>query len=185
MTAVSATWLDEVSALAAAGALPADERAAFDDRPESAAELASWEPAVLALAEDIPPVTPPPALKDRLLAAIARPLPDGYVIRQPDDGGFRPTPYPGISVRVLHIDHALKRFACLMRVAPGACLPHHPHAAAEECIVLEGSFRVAGVTMGPGAYQRVEAGVDHLDQWSDTGATVYLNAPLDLLELPT
>ena len=184
MTAVSAEYLEELSALAAAGALTADERAAFDDRPESAAELASWESAVLALAEDILPVTPPPALKDRLLAAVARPLPAGYVIRQPDDGGFRPSPYPGISVRVLHIDHVLKRFACLMRVAPGACLPHHPHAVAEECIVLEGSFRVAGVTMVPGAYQRVEAGVDHLDQWSETGALVYLNAPLELLEVP-
>ena len=69
MTAVSAEWLDELSALAAAGALPADERAAFDARPESCAELAAWESAVLSLTEDSPPVTPPPALKDRLLGA--------------------------------------------------------------------------------------------------------------------
>ena len=125
MIAVSPQWSDELAALAAAGALPTDERAAFDARPESFAELAAWEPAVLALAEGISPVTPPPALKDRLLAAIAPLLPAGYVIRQPDDGGFRPTPYPGISVRVLHIDHALKRFACLMRVAPGTLRDVH------------------------------------------------------------
>jgi anti-sigma factor ChrR (cupin superfamily) len=181
MTADKPDWLDELSALAAAGALTADERAAFDAGPDADATLAGWEGALLALAENVPPVAPPPALRNRLLAEIA-PLPDGHTIRQPDAGGFRPTLFPGIAVRVLHIDRPNRQFACLMRIAPGARLPHHAHAAAEECVVLEGSIQVGGVRMGPGAYQRVEAGVDHVDQWSDTGATVYLNAPLDLLE---
>jgi ChrR Cupin-like domain len=183
MTADPPDWADDLSALAAAGALTDEEAAAFAARPDAAAALAAWEPAVLALTADLPPVAPPPALKDRLLAAVA-PLPAGYTIRQPNDSGFRPTPYPGVTVRMLHIDRLRRQFACLMRIAPGARLPHHPHAGAEECVVMEGSIRVGGVTMGPGAYQRVEAGVDHLDQWSETGATVYLNAPLELLELP-
>jgi anti-sigma factor ChrR (cupin superfamily) len=181
MTVDTPDWLDELSALAAAGALTTGERAAFDTRPDAEVALAAWEGAILALADDLAPVAPPPALRNRLLAEIA-PLPDGHTIRQPDAGGFRPTLFPGISVRVLHVDRSNRQFACLMRIAPGARLPHHPHAAAEECVVLEGSIQVGGVRMGPGAYQRVEAGVDHVDQWSDTGATVYLNAPLDLLE---
>ena len=117
------------------------------------------------------------------MTAIA-PLPVGHVIRQPDAGHFRPTRYAGITVRVLHIDPTAERFTCLMRIAPGARLPHHPHAVAEECVVIEGTIRVGGVTMGQGAHQRVEAGVDHVDQWSETGATVFLNAPLELLEQP-
>ena len=172
---------DELSALAAAGALSEEERTAFDARPESAAESAAWESAVLALAADIPPVAPSAAVKDRLLAAVA-PLPAGHVVRQPNGIAFRPSRYPGITIRVLHIDQDRQQFACLMRIAPGACLPHHSHTAAEECVVVEGTIRVGGVTMGQGAYQRVEAGIDHVDQWSDTGATVYLKAPLDLLD---
>jgi len=175
--------LEDVAALAAAGSLPEAERAAFDAHPDAAEALAAWESAVLALADGAPPVAPPSAVKDRLLAAIA-PLPAGHVVRQPDAGHFRPTRYAGITVRVLNIDQTAERFACLMRIAPGARLPHHPHAVAEECVVIDGTIRVGGVTMGPGAYQRVEAGVDHLDQWSDTGATVFLNAPLELLEQP-
>jgi len=184
MTVDPTNRLHELAALAAAGALSEGERAAFDARPTSAAESAAWESAVLALAADIPPVAPPPAVKDRLLFAVA-PLPAGHVIRQPTDVAFRPSRYPGITIRVLHIDPAGQQFACLMRIAPGACLPHHSHTAAEECVVMVGTIRVGGVTLGPGAYQRVEAGVDHVDQWSDTGATIYLKAPLDLLELPT
>lgn len=184
MIAESDGLVDEMAALAAAGALTAEERAAFDARPDAAAALAMWEPALLALAYDLPPVTPTPALRERLLVATAPSLPDGYTIRQPDERGFKPTLFPGIAVRVLHVDRPRQQFACLMRIAPGARLPHHPHAVAEECIVLDGTIRVGGVTMGRGAYQRVEAGVDHVDQWSDTGATVYLTAPLELLESP-
>lgn len=173
--------LDVLAALAAAGALTAEDRASFDDRPDADAALAAWEGALLALAEDVPPVAPRPQMRERLLTAVA-PLPDGHTIRHPDAGGFRPTRFPGIAVRILHLDRPRRQFACLMRIAPGARLPHHPHAVAEECVVLEGSLQVGGVRMGPGAYQRVEAGVEHVDQWSDTGATVYLNAPLELLD---
>lgn len=179
--------LDDLAALAAAGGLSEEDRAAFDACPGSTEALAAWEESVLALAEDAPPVAPPPGIRDRLLATVAPlpavgMLPAGHVIRQPGESGFRPTPFPGVSVRVLHIDRPNRQFACLMRLDPGARLPHHPHAVAEECVVLEGTLQVGGVRMGPGAYQRVAAGVDHVDQWSDTGVTVFLNAPLDLLD---
>ena len=48
--------------------------------------------------------------------------------------------------------------------------------------MLEGSLWVGGVHMKAGDYQRVEAGVDHVEQWSDTGALAFITAPLELLD---
>lgn len=170
---------EELLALYAAGALTS-EQAAEVERTGGGAE--AWEQfagAVDGLA-DAEPVAPPPELKSALLARLDPP--PGYTITPADDSAFRPTPFPGISIRILNLDRGQKRFTSLLRFAPGARLPAHPHASAEECVLLEGTLYMGGVTMTAGTYLRVEAGVDHADQWTDTGALAFISGPLELLE---
>jgi hypothetical protein len=191
----------EAVALYAAGALPPADARAFEDRlaagwPAAAAELARTDPAVMALAAGVPAVEPPPRVRAELLARLADVPPDepspadqaraadalpGLLFRFADDEPFAATPYPGVAVRVLHLDRPGRRFTALLRLAPGARYPGHHHDGPEECLVLAGSLIVGGVRMRPGDYQRAAADSDHAEQWTDTGATLYLTAPVSLL----
>lgn len=179
--------VEDAVALYAAGGLTPDEVSEFDRRlaagwPEAEALLAGFTEVVAVLAADLPPVDPPPALKTALLAALGPPAPPpGYTILHGDAAAFRPTKHPGVSVRLLNIDRVRGQFSALFRFQPGSRLPAHHHSAVEECIVLEGAIVVAGVRMTAGTYQKVDAGVVHADQWSDTGGLAYICGPLDLL----
>jgi hypothetical protein len=176
--------LEELVALYAAGALTPAEEAAFENRraagwPEAEALMAAFSRTVTDLVADAPEVVPPPAVRAAVMAALDPP--PGYTVLAADDTQFRPTDHLGVSMRLLHVDRRRGHFSCLLRFAPGARLPAHPHAQPEECVVLEGSVLIGGVRMRAGDYQRVEAGVDHVDQWSDTGGLAFVTAPLDLL----
>lgn len=181
------TPIDEVVALYAAGALPSDDHRAFEERlatgwPEAEAELARMGAAVSALASDLPVVPPPAGAKDRLLARLpSLGGPPGVTFQFRDEGDFAPTPYPGVAIRVLHVDRPRRQFSAVMRLDAGARYPGHRHDGPEECLVLDGSLMVGDVRMRAGDYQRSEAGSDHAEQWTDTGAVVYLTAPLGML----
>lgn len=150
---------------------------------------ADWDAnpdAVRALAASVPPVEPSPGLKARLLAALPpadRVVPKlpGIKFRLADDADFRPTRLPGVSVRMLHVDAGSRQFTCLVRMAPGAKLPSHPHDGPEECIVLDGEIVAHGVRMKAGDYQRVDPGTAHAEQYTDTGCLLYLSGPASLL----
>lgn len=173
------TTREDLLALYAAGALSPDEAAAVERTGAAAEAWHLYADAVEALA-DVEPVAPPPELKSDLLAKLDPPL--GYTITPADDSAFRPLPFPGLSMRILSIDREQKRFSSLLKFAPGARLPAHPHASAEDCMLLEGTLYMGGVKMTAGTYLRVEAGVDHVDQWTDTGALAFISGPLELLE---
>lgn len=173
------TTRDELLALYAAGALTSDEAAAVELAGDDAEAWERFAGAVGCL-NDADPVAPPPALKTALLAKLD--LPSGYTVTPDDPAAFRPLPFPGMSMRILSIDRASDRFSCLLKFAPGARLPAHPHATAEDCMLLEGTLYMGGVKMTAGTYLRVEAGVDHVEQWSDTGALAFVTGPLELLE---
>ncbi len=168
-----------------AGSMTACELAEWESAladPTSAESTASaeFEEALLELANPLDCVEPPPAIKAAVLDAIAV-APKGFVFRFAGDESFRATPIPGVTFRLLHRDKQRDSVTCLLRLAPGARLPAHLHHGVEECVVLEGSVMVGRTRMGPGDYQRAEADSEHREQWTDTGALVYLSGPEDLL----
>lgn len=185
---LAAYELEDLVSLYAVGALAPGEADEFERRraggwPEAEELLATLTGPVAALAADVPELVPPSHLKTDLLNRLDPPAPPvGYTILAADDTAFQPSPYPGVRMRLLHVDRARQTFSCLLRFAPGARLPAHPHSHPEECVVLDGSVIVAGVRMTAGDYQRVEGGVSHVEQWSDTGGTAFVVAPLDLLD---
>lgn len=180
------TVTDDLAALYLAGALPDDEARAFVDRlaagwPAGEAALRDLTGAVRALT-DVEPAAPPTAIKGRLLAALdARSIP-GVTFRFREDDGFVRSRFPGIALRMLHLDPSRRQFTCLMRLDPGAVYPGHAHDGPEECLILEGEILVGDVRLRAGDYQRAEPGSDHIVQRTETGALLYLTAPLSLLE---
>lgn len=122
------------------------------------------------------PRTPPPPLRERLLAEISRtgpegsfPVAPGVVAVRTGDAAWRPTPLAGIESKLLHRGGASGRTTRLLRFAAGSRYPDHRHAAAEEIFVLEGSLWVNGVRLVAGDYCRSEPGTEERGTWSETG----------------
>ena len=57
-----------------------------------------------------------------------------------DELPWTPTPYPGVSVKVLVHDTDTGLQTVLTRMDPGAVLPDHEHVALEQSWVIEGSL---------------------------------------------
>lgn len=180
--------LEELTALYAAGALSPQEREAFESRlaagwPEAEALLAEHTHAIAALAEEVPAVPPGRDVKARLFAKLdeTNPPRSGPRFGFGESTPFRPTPYPGVQIQLLFADRHVNRFAAILRMEPGSRLPSHVHDGAEECLVLKGEIIVGEQRLKPGDYQRAEPGSTHVDQWTETGAEVFLTGPLSLL----
>ena len=190
---------EELLALYAAGALSEVERQAIEDRlrqgwPDGQETWDDMQSSLEKVFHSLPQEQPPAQLKERLLTRLpravsasvllhqqAKPSPAGIVFQHQRDAQFVPTPYPGITMRLLHVDQQARQFSALLKVEPGAVYPHHHHDGHEECLVLEGTLLVGDIRMVAGDFQRAEPDSDHVDQWSDTGALLYINAPLSLL----
>jgi hypothetical protein len=175
----------ERAALFAVGALPPAEADPFDF-----ATAAEFTPAVAALAADVPPCDPPVGLKATLLSKLDDPRAadkaaarafTGIDFAFDDPIAYKPTPFPGITMRLLTLDRDRNRFSALFRIAPGASYPSHPHDGPEECVVLSGEVRVGGVRLRAGDYQRAIPGSTHIEQRTDTGAVVFITGPISLL----
>jgi anti-sigma factor ChrR (cupin superfamily) len=66
------------------------------------------------------------------------PLASHYV--KVDELPWKPTPYPGVEIKVLMEDKASGMLTALFRWQPGAVLPLHEHVDIEQTYVLEGSI---------------------------------------------
>ena len=78
---------------------------------------------------------------------------------------WTPSPFPGVEMRLLH-----ERKTMPVRMEPHARIPAHPHASAEQCLVLEGSVSINGLTAYAGDYTYMPAGSTHDDLYSESGA---------------
>jgi anti-sigma factor ChrR (cupin superfamily) len=189
----------ELAALHALGALPAGEARAFEDHLRLCPECALEERAVReALAEEAKAgaVSPPPALRARLLARLSRKSPDEthppadaktqvwkrwerggrkdlQVVRA-GEGAWEPTAAPGVSVKPLSVDPERRYVTMLVRMQAGSSYPRHRHAGAEECFVLEGDLRVGDEVLHAGDYQRAEGGSLHGVQSTDNGCLLLI-----------
>ncbi|MGF1475493.1 MAG: cupin domain-containing protein [Geminicoccaceae bacterium] len=80
----------------------------------------------------------------------------------------------GVEKKDLFSDPKTGQHTFLLRLAPGATLPRHDHARAEECLVLEGAIRVAGLEIGVGDYHVALPGSVHEEIFSIEGALILL-----------
>jgi hypothetical protein len=149
---------------------------------------------VAALAAAIPAVAPPTRVKCALLERLdhsvdprasdrrAMAALPGFSFHFAEDNDFVATPYPGIRVRILHVDPIGQHFSALLKMDPQSSFPSHAHDGLEECLVLGGELLVGGVRMRVGDYQLAQPCTVHVEQRSVTGALLYIRAPISLLD---
>ena len=173
---MSATDLEELAALDAAGALADDEQRDLQEKlaaasAEQRAAIAHIYELAAQLAVERATEDPPPAVRERLMDRVkASSL---YSLRA-DEGTWTPGPVPGTRVKLLSLDQARNSATLLMRVDPGARYPPHHHSGGEDCYVISGEIIVAGQRLHAGDFHRADADSEHGVLASDTGAEILL-----------
>jgi anti-sigma factor ChrR (cupin superfamily) len=143
-----------------------------DDRKEAAL------PGALAagFAEGIMPIAPLPdraaAVKARIVERVRRERSRFRTVHAGDGSWVQIA--PGVESKLLHDDGAMRMF--LLRLAPGARLPSHGHAAEEACVVLEGSAQLGDIEVRAGDFHLAPAGSVHGEVTTRTGALLFLRA---------
>jgi quercetin dioxygenase-like cupin family protein len=89
---------------------------------------------------------------------------------------WRPS-FPG--VEVLPLWGTADITSMLVRFAAGASVPDHPHAADEDCLMLEGEMFLGDILLRPGDYQLAPAGGMHFGETSDVGGTFFFHGAID------
>ena len=134
-------------------------------------------------------MSPPPALRERLLKLVAEnnranePARDGILLRsagllikRSDELPWEPAPIPGILSKSLYVDETRGYSTSLVRVEPSAVYPSHRHNDIEEVFLLEGDFFIDGVRMVPGDFCRSEPGSVHGPSTTEFGALLLVFA---------
>lgn len=125
--------------------------------------------------------TPPPSLRDRLLAQVAAEAttvaPVVPFVLRAEDTAWVETGVPGVRRRNLYLDETTQRASFLIQMDPGANYPPHRHVGVEECFVLQGSVRDDASSVSAGDYVRYECSTDHTSLRTDTGCTILLIGP--------
>ena len=176
---------DELDLLAAEfvlGTLEPEERArvkktlARDLALQEAIER--WEKRLADLSPDDSPAEPPESLWNGIEAAIGESAGEGFSLAVRASEGEWVQHHEGIEKKSLFINREEGYEAFLLRFAPGAVLPPHPHRMTEECIVLEGEVEIGGARLSAGDYHVISAGVPHPAISSPNGGLFYVRGEL-------
>jgi anti-sigma factor ChrR (cupin superfamily) len=81
---------------------------------------------------------------------------------------------PGIECKLLATDSERHQVSMLVRLAPGASYPPHPHAGVEELHLLDGELWIDERKLFPGDYNYGAPGTGDERVWSETGCTCVL-----------
>jgi len=100
---------------------------------------------------------------------------DGISVTRTEALEWRPFPRAtGVSIKVLHRDYEAKTYTALVYLAPGAEMPRHRHASAEDLYVVEGTLDLGDVQIEAGDYSHADAGSIHDAARTSEGCTLLL-----------
>lgn len=176
----------EQASLCAVGALPADERIAFEAELRSNTQLRQLllelqgTTELLTLSAAV--VKPPTELRDKVLARIdalvsgqnASPLPPTALagLRFVDSAGARnwkPLPFPGAFIKLLSLERE-RGYAVLMgKLEPGARFPAHVNAGPEDFYILTGDLAIGDRKLVAGDFHHADQGSQHAENCSVEG----------------
>lgn len=132
------------------------------------------------LAGATPPVEPAPDSRARIRQQIFQRLhaktPPDYLFVHSHEGEWTRL-MRGVELKMLRQDEQSRSY--LLRMAPGARVPPHPHPLDEECLVLEGSATVNGVECGVGDYHLAREGNPHDWLTSKQGCVLFIRGAVD------
>lgn len=140
--------------------------------PAFAALVARYQVTFDHLHHDTKPVAPPPAVWDRIEAAISRESAQPLTL-SPATLPWRPLA-PNLDIKILLEDVEGGVRMALYRAAPGAVVDRHRNEVDEECMVLEGEIEINGTVLKTGDVQIITANTMHGPITSRNGAIVYI-----------
>ena len=124
-------------------------------------------------AEALKPITPPPALRARLMARVRAEMGDeGLRTIRAGEGWVEFM--PGIEFKMLYRDEMTGARSLLARLDAGVAMPAHDHGFPEECLVLQGEITIGDITVCAGDYHFAAKGARHGTLTTRTGALLYL-----------
>jgi anti-sigma factor ChrR (cupin superfamily) len=124
------------------------------------------------VAEGITPVDPPAWLRARILGAAAETPQNTRTVRSGEGRWFDFV--PGVTVKPLSVDVERDTATILMMFEPGARVPAHDHAGAEDSFVISGSCRIGDSYLLKGDFHHADAGTSHAEIVSDEGCVLLL-----------
>jgi anti-sigma factor ChrR (cupin superfamily) len=122
--------------------------------------------------ESITPVDPPAWLRARVLGAVAETPQNTRTVRASEGRWFDFV--PGVTVKPLSVDAERDTATILMMFEPGARVPAHDHAGAEDSFVISGSCRIGESYLLKGDFHHADAGTSHAEIVSDEGCVLLL-----------
>lgn len=146
----------------AVGALDDAEQRALQEQlaslsPEEQETAARLYDSALLVAASVEPHDPPPHVRERVLAATHEPA--QYTLRAGD--AWDPSGLPGITAKVLAVDHTRGLVTLVLRGEAGAKYPSHRHTAPEECYVVRGSIAIGDLVLKSGDFHHADSDSDH------------------------
>ncbi len=165
------------------GTLDGEDRETFlrdlADDDDLQARVAAWERRFFDFEQRSMAIAPP----DRVRQAIEDQLDRGEADRaeltviRADERRWQPLG-PGVDWLPLYSEPGQGWHCFLLRMAPGARLPAHMHARAEECLMLEGDIRIGPDRFVAGDYVVAPAGSRHPRMVSEGGGIAYLRGAI-------
>ena len=80
----------------------------------------------------------------------------------------------GVTLKVMHREAVGGTIHALVRLAPGAEIPRHRHAAVEDIFMMDGNLVLADTLIRAGEYCHADAGSIHAAAHSPGGCTFLL-----------
>lgn len=154
--------------------------------PELRSFLRSLQQTLDRLALAVPRVTPPPALKNKVLGRLrasaeagsthvheqaAGPL-QGLRFLTGSEAGWKPLPLPGAFIKLLSLQPDRGYAVLLGKLDPGVRYPAHINAGPEDFYLLTGDLHVGERVLGPGDFHHADAGSLHAENYSLEGCTL-------------
>jgi anti-sigma factor ChrR (cupin superfamily) len=178
----------ELASLYVLGALAAGEQGAFEAELRANAELRhlvrSLQRTTSLVAMTSPAMTPPPALKDKVLrridtagtASAATPLASALAgfrfVDAACEHGWKQLPIPGAWIKLLSIERDRGYAVLLGKLEPGVRFPAHLNVGPEDFYVLTGDLHIGERRLAPGDFHHADGGSQHGVNHSVEGCTL-------------
>ena len=180
----------EQASLYALGALPGAEARVFEAAMRGNAELASLvrslQDTAALVALSAPAITPPPALRSKVLHRIdalvgakmpATPAPLAALaglnfIEAAAGKDWKPLPVPGTFIKLLSLEQERGYAVLLGKLDAGARYPAHVNAGPEDFFILTGDLVIGERRLVAGDFHHAAGGSLHAENYSIGGCTL-------------
>ncbi len=187
--------LQEQASLYVLGALPPDERAAFETvlrgNKELREILRELQRATGSLAIAAPSVPLPPGLKDKVLRRIESADKLKVTANSPEtllghrflhgaaQAEWKPLPIPGAFIKLLSLERERGYAVLLGKLDAGVRYPAHTNVGPEDFYILTGDLHIGDRKLNAGDFHHADAGSLHGENHSVEGCTLLAVLTLD------